>query len=51
MITLPYCFLHTEVRGILRQNLERWKMTRSIGRRSIPTIRMEGIDGDSLNIG
>ena len=33
---------------MLRQSIERWKMTRSIGRRSLPTIRMEGIDGDSV---
>ena len=40
--------MHTEVRSVLRQNIDRWKMTRSIGRRSIPTIRMAGIDGDSV---
>jgi hypothetical protein len=28
VITLPYCFLNTEVRGILRQHFERWKATR-----------------------
>ena len=29
VITLPYCFLNTEVRGILRQHFERWKASRS----------------------
>ena len=49
MITLPYCFLHTEVRTVLRHNLERWKLTRNIGRRTgIPTIHMAGMDGDSV---
>ncbi|XP_040578062.1 diuretic hormone receptor isoform X3 [Lepeophtheirus salmonis] len=29
-VTLPYCFLNTEVRNITKNNWERWKMIRSL---------------------
>lgn len=31
VITLPYCFLNNEVRGILKQHWERWQLIRGVG--------------------
>lgn len=31
MITLPYCFLNTEVRTVLKTNWERWQTNRHLG--------------------
>lgn len=31
VITLPYCFMNTEVRTILKQRFERWKTSRVVG--------------------
>ena len=32
MITLPYCFLNTEVRNVLKHNLHRWQANRNWNR-------------------
>ena len=40
VITLPYCFLNTEVRGILRQHFERWKATRWGGKPTMGSISL-----------
>ena len=31
VITLPYCFLNTEVQGVVKLHWERWKMVRNVG--------------------
>ena len=31
MISLPYCFLNSEVQGVVKLHWERWKMVRNVG--------------------
>ena len=31
VITLPYCFLNSEVQGVVKLHWERWKMVRNVG--------------------
>jgi hypothetical protein len=31
VITLPYCFLNSEVRGVVRTRWDRWQLIRSVG--------------------
>jgi len=35
VISLPYCFLNSEVQGVLRSHWRRWWMVRSVGRASL----------------
>jgi len=34
VISLPYCFLNSEVRGAVRSQWRRWRMVRTVGRKS-----------------
>ena len=31
VITLPYCFLNSEVQGVIKSHWERWRMVRNVG--------------------
>ena len=35
VISLPYCFLNSEVQGVVRTHWKRWKMVRTVGRSSL----------------
>ena len=55
VITLPYCFLNTEVKSVLKNNFERWKTNRSLDNSSANTrstrnsISMAGYYSTTLN--
>lgn len=36
VISLPYCFLNTEVQGVLRSHWERWKLVRNVNYSQTP---------------
>ena len=41
VISLPYCFLNSEVQGVVRSHWSRWRMVRTVGKN-------QGAKADSL---
>ena len=37
VISLPYCFLNSEVQGVVRSHWSRWRMVRTIGKNNTKT--------------
>ena len=44
VITLPYCFLNSEVRGVVRTRWDRWQLIRSVGADTNGSNRTSGDD-------
>ena len=47
VISLPYCFLNSEVQGVLANHWKRWRMVRAVGRSSAHLATQSSINTSS----
>ena len=50
VISLPYCFLNSEVQGVLANHWKRWRLVRTVGRSSAHLATQTSINTSSTYV-